>query len=589
MKKAKKQYLFSKYIKLANPNWWLTALLLFTSIGYYVLKAIDVVFAARVTVGLYTGINTGNFTDAYVNLLIQFSLMILRQAFDFANYWAYNLQYGPIFNNVQNKIIKKLLNANATNFEKTSREKILNIIQNDVNTIANYIDELSKRISLLIQAVVSVAVVWRANVYVALALLGLCIINILVLRSVNNWMARGTKAKSEAKDIQMTIAQQIMSDKDVINEFNSQDEYLNKYSASCDDWCRAASKYYYAKGFKDSWFYAIWGGGAMLLTALMIFFVSNRTIPLELYLIVVPYFLTVAENMNNVFEITLARSELKVSLNRVQTILDFTDEQLTRFGNINSAELQGNVWEGDRQSLSLIAVSYNNDTKYSPYIGKLNDVDLTFANDSVNCIIGGKRCGKRLIFNMLRRKISPDHGVVLLNNINILEYSSKNFKEEIYYCVSSPAFTTGTIMENLMSVCHNKEKVFACCKMLDIFDEIADLPDGFDHKIDDLLSRGLKFMLGLARCYLTDCKTLMIYELPNSITNHDYNRIIRAIHNISLTKSVIFFTHDPKYKVMAKVSYFIDNGTIVDTYIHDDISISTLLMPESKEESTIDA
>ena len=83
-------------------------------------------------------------------------------------------------------------------------------------------------------------------------------------------------------------------------------------------------------------------------------------------------------------------------------------------------------------------------------------------------------------------------------------------------------------------------------------------------------------MIGLARALLINCDTLMIYELPNSITEKDKNRIVKMMEKISLEKTIIFFTHDKVHANIAKTIYTIEDGNITNVKINDNPDFSIL-------------
>lgn len=561
MNKVHQKSKFKQFVEVANPKWSLVFLQFITQFIYVALKAVGAVFTARITVGVYNGLSTGDFSMAYINIALEFGCVLLRNVFIWLNYVVYNPAYANVFNNVEKKLINKVINANQSNFAETSKEKISNIIGTNVDTIAAYTDTITIKICKLLQVVISVSIVAQANVWVALALLGMSIVNFFILRFINKRRALAKKKQDEGKDHIYEEASKIMGSKDIINEFDAKAQYDTQFLNVCKGFTEASKKKILLDGFKSSWFYVIYFFMTTCLTILMVYLVSLGSVSVELYLIVVPYFITVIELLNEFYEITGTIEDCNVALSRVNTILNFTDEEMNKFGDISDKFGGTNI--------SFVGVSYNNEESSSPYIGKLDDVDISFCSKSINLVVGGKRSGKRLIFNMLRRKITPDRGVITLDNRNINDYNTKTFKSNIYYCVSRPYFVDGSIMENLMLSESNKTKVIDICKKLDIFDDISALPHGFETNINSGLTRGLLFLIGMARALLTNCETIMIYELPSSLTQKDKNRIIVAMEKISLSRTVIFFTYNKDYASIAKTIYTIEDGKVTNIKIND--------------------
>ena len=559
---------FRQYVDLTQPNWKLVICQFITIFCNVALKALDVVFVAKITVSLYHGIATGDFSQAYLYLGLQVACVVIRNIFTWLNYLVYNPTFSGIFNRVQTKIIRKVMEAKDSNFAETSKEKIINIIGTNVETLASFTDTISIKCSYLVQVIVSISFVAQADLLVAMMLLLSCTVNFFILRYLNKKSAISKEKQFEAKDGIYEEADKIMSGKDIIKEFGIHEKYHEEYKMANMNYAKATKKKILIDGFKSSWFYVIYFVMTALLTAFMIYLVSDNQVTIELYLIVVPYFLTITELLNNFFEITSAVEDCHVALSRVNTILNFTSEEINKFGNV-SDELGGT-------NISFVGVNYTNKNLNSPYLGTLTDVDISFSSKNLNIVLGKKRSGKRLIFNMLRRKINPDSGVITLDNQDIRDFSIKTYKNNIYYCVSNPIFIQGTIMENLGVSSRKKEEITQICQDLAIYDTIMALPKGFETPINERMTRALLFLIGMARALLTGCKTLMIYEIPNSLTDEDKKRILKAIYMISQKRTVIFFTHDASYVPLAKVVYRVENGKIIAIKINDTIDTSLL-------------
>lgn len=561
MEKIKRKSKIKQYLNLAQPNYFHVILEFLFQTGNVALKALDTVFAAKITVGLYHGLTTGDFSGAYINLLIEFILVAIRNLFTWLEYRMYVPIYTRIYTNVQGKVINKVISAKDSNFESTSPEKVINIIGSNVETVSSFTDALGKKIVKLIQAIISISIVAATNVWVALALLGLSIINFFILKFVNKRLALAKKKQYEAKDDIYAEANKIMKGKPIINDLGLRSEYNKEFIDNTIKFTKATKKKELLVGFKNSWFYVFYWGMSALLTVFMIYLVSHGSVPVEMYLIVVPYFITITELLVGFYEITETVADVNVAMNRIDTVLNFSSDEMNKFGNL-SQKFGG-------KNISFVGVNYTNGNINSPYVGKLTDVDISFASNHINVVCGPKRSGKRLIFNMLRRKITPDSGVITLDNYNLKDYNIKTFKSNIYYCTANPIFINGTIMENLMVSTKNKNAIMDVCKELDIYDTIMALPNGFDTTIDEKLTRAMLFLIGMARALLTGCETLMVYEIPNSLMQKDKQKILRAMIKATTTKTVLFFTHDTNLAKLGKTVYYIEDGAITNVKVND--------------------
>lgn len=556
------------YDELASPGKFLIFLQFFCYVVHYVLKAVGAIFTARIIVGVYDGLATGDFSYAYFNLFWEFVFIFLRTLFTWWSYMLYNHCFNKSFMKVSSRLIKKLLHSKTSNFSETSNEQIQNIMLGDVDNISYFSDSFTQRLSKIIQGVVCLVIVARASWWVALILVCACAINYLILRNVNIKYSHSKERQYEARGGVYESVNRILESKEIINEFDANKDYEEKYLKSCKKYTDADRRRYTIDGFKNSWYYIYYMSVIGCLTAAMIYLVSRGSCDVELYLIVVPYFTTITETFNDIFEITKYLEDKNVSISRISTILNFTDDEINKFGNISIKRGGTNI--------SFVGVTYKETRRNSPYYGELKDIDISFATNSINLIYGDKWCGKRLIFNMLRRRVAPQKGVILLDNINIYDYNQKAFNSNVYYTTATPEFIEGTIMENFTAICRNKRKIYKICKQLDIYDCIKKHPKGFNGEIDHTFTRAQKFLIGLARSLVTGCNTILIYEMPNSLTRRDRDKIGSILWQLSKKKTVVLFSHDDYFEQICKTIYHIKNGAIDDIKIHDNNSFCLL-------------
>ena len=163
---------------------------------------------------------------------------------------------------------------------------------------------------------------------------------------------------------------------------------------------------------------------------------------------------------------------------------------------------------------------------------------------------------------MLRRFIKPTGGRVLLDNLDLYDYNEKTFKNHIDYCASHPTFITGTIKENFMLVEKDMDKIIAVCEKVGILQEIMELPLAFNSQISEIKSSTSLFLLGLVRALLSNCKILMIYEIPNDAPEEFRQHIVKFLQEYYIDKTLIMFTHSNDYDDIADVVYLVEKGKV---------------------------
>ena len=156
----------------------------------------------------------------------------------------------------------------------------------------------------------------------------------------------------------------------------------------------------------------------------------------------------------------------------------------------------------------------------------------------------------------------PDKGKILLDNLNLYDYNEKTFKSHINYCSSHPIFVSGTIKENLSLANNDMQAIEKLCAEVGILNDIQGLSKGFDSHIAEVNSSSTYFMLGLVRALLSDCKILMIYELPQDAPDAFRQHIINLLTTHKIDKTVILFTHSDVYDNIGECIYQVVKGNV---------------------------
>ena len=526
--------------------------ILFTSLRV-VTWVVSPIFAAKVTVALMEN----NFSGAILNLGIELGIIILGFIFWDLVYRNAGLIIRNTYRNVQGKIYQKAYRAKTSNFKTTSKEKLLNIIGTDIDVVCNFGDTLGVKIGRIVQVVVTLVIVFAANWVIGIAILGVSLLNFIVLLALNKNIANKKKKVYENKDKIYERFSQVLSNQEIIKEFDMGPEIAQKYFERCDKYSKSVAKHKNACSLKDNYFVGLYKTLIFVITVFMIFLVKGGTLDLTLYFTLVPYLLSSVELINEIINISASVEETDVSTKRINTVLNFTDEEFVQYGSLKNYARKNN--------LTLMNVAYKNLDTESPFYGEIDDINITFKPGAFSIVKGGKQCGKRAIFNLITRRTVPTGGIILLNDINIIEFDKSVYKNEIFSAYGKPKFLDDTIMENFAVVETSKDSIYEICELLDIKERIENLPNGFNTNILDAGFTQLElFLIDLAMAYLRTNEFLCIYDLPMVMTKEDKERLKKAVLDVASLKSIILFTYQNMFDENASIIYKMDAGKLIE-------------------------
>ena len=544
----KQPNIFKRWWRLAEPNKKYFAGQITFYIIYTVFLSVITIFAARTINCMYQK----DWTGAFINLGIELLTIVIRNIAIHFQYICYGKQVRHVRNMGAKKIYKKIMSCKSDDFKQISKDKVINIALNNMAHMGDFADNISAFIADCFQVGFTLVAVFMSNKLAALIVAALGVVNFFAYFLFNKKLGKIMLERFEKKDDMFKSYSKIIDGKNVIREFEKKDDYESLILNDSDNFGKAYEKYYNVYSYKNNLYFVLWNVVVYAITAMLLYMVSKGNLDIAVYLIIVPYLSTCTSKLNSLFDKTNNLENMRVDVDRVNLILNMSDEELVQYGELNQ-----NV-EG--YSLGLVDVTYN---KRAGENFEIKDANMTFTTNAINVVKSAKGGGKRAIFNMLRRSARPNKGKILLDNLDLYDYNPKTFKNHIDYCASHPTFINGSIKENLLLANKDFNKVVEVCKNLDVFDAIEELQNGFDTNIYEIKNTSFLFLLGLVRALLSNCKILMIYEIPQDAPENFRKHLIDFLKKFKIDKTILLFTHTNKYDELATTVYAVKNGEVV--------------------------
>ena len=544
--KNKRDNIIKRWYHLTEPHkgLWFGQIITYTI--YTVLHFFVTIFAAKVINYMYNA----EWNMAFLYLGLELAAIVVRHISIHIEYYLYGKQHIAIRKNVARKIYDKILTIDDKETKKFSKEKIINIGINNMTDLSEFPDTVAFFLGHLIQVVITLIAVFVTNWIAGLLVSVLGVLNFIVYYTLNKKLGRILLRRHEKKDAMFKSYNKIVEGKEVINEYQIKQRYQDEIIRDVEGFANEYANYYNVTSWKSNFYHAIWKTIVYAITALMLFFVSKGSLDIALYLIIVPYLTNCTEKLNSLFDRTNGLENMRVDVDRVNLILNLNEKQLIKYGEFNK--------KSEGYNLGLIDVSCSGDIDS----GSLKNANISFKMHDINLIKGDRGSGKRIIFNLLRRQLTPDNGKVILDNLDLYDYNPKTFKHHIDYCASHPIFIRGTIKENLMMAHNSFTQIQKICQELDLHNTILKYENGYDTQIEDIRSNGILFLIGLARALLSNCNILMIYELPLDTPESFKKKIVKYLKHYKTDKTIIIFSHSDAYNEIASTSYTVTKGKV---------------------------
>jgi ATP-binding cassette subfamily B protein len=200
----------------------------------------------------------------------------------------------------------------------------------------------------------------------------------------------------------------------------------------------------------------------------------------------------------------------------------------------------------------------------------LSSVNLNIKFGEKIGIIGKTGCGKSTLLDIVMYLIDPDSGSIYVDDIQITNSNSHEFKKNISHVPQKIFLADATIAENIALGEDNIDilKVNEAVKMAELSELISKLPSGLNEKVGEnghLLSGGERQRLGIARALYKNAGIIILDEATSALDEETEKKVIDNIEKFNGKKTIIMVAHRVSTLYNCDTIYEIVDGVLVKT------------------------
>ncbi|MCI3921185.1 ABC transporter ATP-binding protein/permease [Paenibacillus sp. TRM 82003] len=224
----------------------------------------------------------------------------------------------------------------------------------------------------------------------------------------------------------------------------------------------------------------------------------------------------------------------------------------------------------NRISFQNVSFSYSKEKEL------IHDLTFTLEKGKTYAFVGESGGGKSTVLQLLTRMYDARRGAVLVDGIDIREYSIKSVRDQMGIVTQDSFLYSTSIKDNIrVGRLHaSNEEVIEAAKMAHAHDFIRLLPNGYDTEIGERgvkLSGGQRQRLALARVFLKNPSILLLDEATSALDNESERLVLQSIGKIGNGKTVIMIAHRLSTVVHADTIFVIKEGKIIESGNHNDL------------------
>ena len=204
----------------------------------------------------------------------------------------------------------------------------------------------------------------------------------------------------------------------------------------------------------------------------------------------------------------------------------------------------------------------------------LNDINIDIKSGMMVALVGKSGSGKTTLANLIPRFYSHQQGNVLLDGIDINNYTLKNLRQHISLVTQNITLFNDTIANNIAYGSLNDaplNSIKKAARDANAEEFIEQLPNGWDTLVGEngtKLSGGQRQRIAIARALLKDSPILILDEATSALDTESEQKIQDALEVAMKDRTTIIIAHRLSTIKKADLIVVMDNGTIKETGTH---------------------
>lgn len=231
-----------------------------------------------------------------------------------------------------------------------------------------------------------------------------------------------------------------------------------------------------------------------------------------------------------------------------------------------------------------------------PDIKVMDGLSIDIKPGQFAALVGPSGAGKSTVISLVERLYVPQQGAVLIDGLDVTKTRDTSFRDSIALVPQESVLFEGSVEFNIglgARPGHNvsKDEIIEACKLANIHEVIASLPDGYDTLCGpngSQFSGGQKQRLSIARALVRNPKLLILDESTSALDAESERLLQQGLDKTTARGiTVIAIAHRLHTIRKANVIFLIEAGKCVDSGSHEELLERSLGYRESVMHQTV--
>jgi len=471
-------------------------------------------------------------------------------------------------NDLRKDLFNKIQKFSFKNIDQYSSGSLITRLTNDITQVQNMIQMLM-RLALRAPGMMIGALIMAFSLNADLALVILCVMPVLAIGIyfiIKIAFPRFTTMQKKLDRLNTTTQENLTNIrvvKSFVRERHEEEKFRRANSDLKDSTISAMNVVIFTipvmtVAMNITTLAVVWFGGNEIIAGTMTPGVLSAF---------VNYVVQILMSLMLVSIVILNSSRTLASARRINEVLnteiDLTDDE--------SSHKELEVKRGKIEFRNVYFKYYKNNDKWV-----LENINLLINPGETVGIIGSTGSGKSTLVQLIPRLYDVDRGEVLVDDVNVKEYSLENLRNGVGIVLQKNVLFSGTIRENLKWGNENAsdEEVQRWAESAQAHGFITSFPEGYDTELGQggvNVSGGQKQRLCIARALLKQPKILILDDSTSAVDTATEARIRESFRNELKGTTKIIIAQRISSVIDADRIVVLEDGKIVGVGTHDEL------------------
>ncbi len=563
---------FSKLLDYLSPYKVKLIIVIVFAIGSTIFSIVGPKVLGKATTKIFEGliskISGGPGIDfGYIKriLLILIGLYGLSSLFSYIQGFIVSGVAQKVSYNLRKEISQKINRLPLKYFDSVPYGEILSRITNDVDTVSQSLNQSMSQIITSATTFIGVLIMmlsisWQMTI---VALLILPISAFLIMTVVKRSQKYFREQQKFLGQVNGHI-EEVYAGQNIVKAFNAEDQVISEFEDINQKLYGSAWKSQFISGMMMPIMSFVGNLGYVGVSILGGWLTIRNVIEVGDILSFIQYIrsftqpITQVAQISNVLQSTIAAAE------RVFEFLEEEEEVEDTKTPVKLEDIKGRV------TFENVKFGYDEDKLI------IKNFTQDIEPGQMVAIVGPTGAGKTTIVKLLMRFYDLNGGRILLDGIDIRDFSREDLRENFGMVLQDTWLFNGTIMDNIRygRLDATDEEVIEAAKMAHAHRFIMTLPDGYNMVINEEasnISQGQKQLLTIARAILSNPKVLILDEATSSVDTRTELLIQKAMDNLMKGRTSFVIAHRLSTIRNADLILVMKDGDIVEKGTHEEL------------------